>query len=708
MTIPIQAPPPVNATITIQPVNSPPTNREGAAASPLAGVATGTLVQGFVVNRDGQNNPILRTNLGDVRVTSSVFLRTGSEVVFRVDGSQASLARIISVDGLTPENYSAQGSRVIARDVISQSSLSLPPASTPGQASRVNALGGTLGNSNTLQAIVLQPQAPAPSNPSLLASALAAAQTGPAPLIAQLTQLRAGATIRLTLLDLKLPAVAIALASVPTTAKLDALLASPSVATPQPQPLPGSATAPAATPSTSTPSRNAANTAASFAPTAAAQAAASAPDAAAVEQAAPSGASIRQTGAPAPVPAQAAGAGAPSTTPPGAGLASSPAPSTNTAPPVATPAPTVAPPAAAAASIATRSTSISAPIPAASPGVPIAPGTTSAANLLTASNTPPAPNIAASVSPALVLTPASPNQIVADVIGHDADGANILHTAFASLKLYTPQPLPVGTTLLAHVDAESTTTATTSAPASATTATAATPLATSTPASLPLLLDQAVQWLRTHYPEAALEAQLRLPSLSPRFASTILSYITQVRQGSVDEILGKRAVRLLESGAAELLASLRESLQQTRVQLSDAPALAPWIPLAIPLYLGQEIRPIQLFLPPDAREHTEESNRQNRGQRFILDLSLSALGPMQLDGFVRGARRDTSFDLILRSERSLPEAIGQDIRTIFTQTLETTGITGQLFLQHGAQHFIRLETAAAHTSGQDRPHTILA
>ncbi|MBX9726554.1 MAG: hypothetical protein K2X09_04740, partial [Rickettsiales bacterium] len=127
MTIPIQAAPPVNPVITIQPVTTTIPNRDStASANPLANVASGTLVEGFVVNRDAQSNPILRTPLGDLRITSEVFLKTGSEVVFRVDTSQSSLARIVTVDGLTPQDYSAQASRGLTQDTISPSSLQPP------------------------------------------------------------------------------------------------------------------------------------------------------------------------------------------------------------------------------------------------------------------------------------------------------------------------------------------------------------------------------------------------------------------------------------------------------------------------------------------------------------------------------------------------------------------------------------------------------
>jgi hypothetical protein len=142
MTIPIQPPAPVNTVITIQPVATAIPNRDSApGANPLATLPAGTTVEGFVVNRDAQNNPILRTPLGDLRITSDVFLKTGSEVVFRVDTSQASLARIVTVDGLSPQEYSAQSSRGLTQDTISSSALAPPNAKALAQTAKTGFTG---------------------------------------------------------------------------------------------------------------------------------------------------------------------------------------------------------------------------------------------------------------------------------------------------------------------------------------------------------------------------------------------------------------------------------------------------------------------------------------------------------------------------------------------------------------------------------------
>lgn len=607
--LPVNAPPGVtgvNAVISIQPVTtSLPTN-------PLLTLPPGTVVEGFVVNRDAQQNPILRTALGDVRITSDVFLKTGSEVVFRVDTSHASRARIVTVDGLSLQNYSAQSSHGLTHDTISASALRPLAAGTPTQA---GISGGPAAPPPVLEAIILQPLLRT-HPPSLLASALSFTQSSPPPLLAQLAQLRAGTPLQLSLLDLKLPPLPVALTSLPESRTLDPLL----------PPRPGAATHAAA-----------GNVGAPPAASAAAPAALAAP--------APTG-----TASP-------------------------------TAPAVASP------PALATAGTQAAPTAVAIPAPALA-------GFPAAASTATPPPHGPSP-ITAPATPALT-QPTAANHIVANVIGHDADGANILHTAFASLKIYTPQPLPTGTSLLLRAD---------SIPAAA--GQAPLPLTPPAPATTtPSALGELVQWLNSNQPDAARELLARLPTPGQTLASTLLGYIAAAKSGNPEGLIGKRIQRLLESHAPEMLSRLHQQFEQLQATLLPS-ASAQWSVLPLPLFFGQEIIPAQLYLSKDAPEDSPADNRPGRGQRFILDVSLSQLGPLQLDGFIRTQERSKSFDLMVRSHAALPDEVSGGIRTIFSDSMAATGLRGQVIFQPGSQHFVRPEVETPRFSAEGGK-TILA
>jgi len=65
---------------------------------------------------------------------------------------------------------------------------------------------------------------------------------------------------------------------------------------------------------------------------------------------------------------------------------------------------------------------------------------------------------------------------------------------------------------------------------------------------------------------------------------------------------------------------------------------------------------------------------------FLLDVELSRLGPLQLDGLIRGKR----LDLMLRSQRPLDAPMRQELNEIFQNAQQATGYAGQLFFQAGA------------------------
>ncbi|MFZ4541061.1 MAG: hypothetical protein ACOYNL_04520 [Rickettsiales bacterium] len=604
----VQATQPVNANITIQPVAPEAAGRNSTkTSSPLANLTNGTTVEGFVVNRDGQNNPILRTALGDLKVTSEVFLKTGSEVIIKVDASQAFLARIISVDGQTPQDYSAQSARGLTKDTISASALQ------PSLANLQAGKPGAAASAPQLQAIILQG---IPQPVSTLATTLAAAQSGPVAILTQLAKLRPGTPIRLTLLDLKLPPLPVSLGSIPSNnSKLDRLL------TPQPsasQPPTVQSREPIAQATTSS------TQAAKFALTQAPEAPIANEPFIAKDELKPLQTAIQQRQA----------------------------------------------------------------------------GTAAQFLVKTPENSllQPRPEDARNQT-----QPTAPNQLVANVIGHDADGANILHTPFASLKMYTAQPMPSGTNLLLQVDIEPQHTPPTDSTPIATQNTFANPASTLTGELASL--DEAIAWLATNHPDAARDVQQRLPVMGQKLASSMLFFIANIKQSGASEVFGKRALRLIELGAPDLLNRLRQDISRIDTGLNDSP-LQNWTTLPLPMLFGQELVQARLYIGKPPEEEKAQSI-QSHGQRFVLEVDMSHLGAMQFDGFVRSRDAGKTFDLMVRSDRPLTDDVTQGIRGIFENSLAITGLAGQVVFQHGSQYFVRPQAEMAR-GPQDDGNTILA
>lgn len=96
----------------------------------LAALPPGTLISGFVLNRDASGNPVLRTEGGDYLIQSNFFLKIGSDVVVRVDAAGAHFkTSILSVDGHSPAEAESIPAHDKDADVITRSDrVSAQPA----------------------------------------------------------------------------------------------------------------------------------------------------------------------------------------------------------------------------------------------------------------------------------------------------------------------------------------------------------------------------------------------------------------------------------------------------------------------------------------------------------------------------------------------------------------------------------------------------
>ncbi len=188
--------PAINSLISITPLTTSPTSRDATGGVPtqLAGVAPGTLVEGFVVNRDGQSNPILRTAVGDVLVKSDVFIKTGSEVVFRVDITQPGHARILTIDGLPPQDYATANTRAITGDTVQPNATQAATQAGLGGKSVAAPISALLVSTTPLQPATIA------SNPLLAAVAASSAAVTPG-----LLKLVQGAQLQVKLLQVSLP-----------------------------------------------------------------------------------------------------------------------------------------------------------------------------------------------------------------------------------------------------------------------------------------------------------------------------------------------------------------------------------------------------------------------------------------------------------------------------------------------------------------------
>jgi hypothetical protein len=181
-----------------------------------------------------------------------------------------------------------------------------------------------------------------------------------------------------------------------------------------------------------------------------------------------------------------------------------------------------------------------------------------------------------------------------------------------------------------------------------------------------------------------------VPRPGPKLTSGLLFFLAALG-GDVGRWLGNQAMQALKSAGRE---TLRTRLGQDFGQLSrlsESPG-GDWRLFFIPLLDGDQVQQLRLFL-----RHGQQGPGGSGGEeddeptRFVVELELSHLGDLQLDGLVR----DKRFDLILRTRAPLPDFMRRDIAQIFQDANGASGYAGNIGFQSStAWRFMPIETPA--------------
>lgn len=292
------------------------------------------------------------------------------------------------------------------------------------------------------------------------------------------------------------------------------------------------------------------------------------------------------------------------------------------------------------------------------------------------------------VPPALAKLPAGA-LIVGAVTGTDPAGRVLVRTAAGTLALASHLDLRRGSTVTLRVRGGQVFSATVELvdgrpPGPPETVRGAPPAPLAAPESRPPTsldlargwpaLREAVEALRQIDPQlAGAMIERAVPSPGGSLAATALAFLAALRGGNLASWLGQVAIRALEdSGRGNLVRRLAADFGQI-ARLADQPTPGDWQPFLVPVYDGDALRQLRLFV----RRRGDDAKKDDDEARFVVEVDLSRLGEVQLDGFLHQRR----FDLILRSRVPLAEGARRDIAAIFSQGLALGRLTGALSFQ---------------------------
>jgi hypothetical protein len=283
------------------------------------------------------------------------------------------------------------------------------------------------------------------------------------------------------------------------------------------------------------------------------------------------------------------------------------------------------------------------------------------------------------------------------VLAPDGGGGVLVRTPLGTLRLPLATPPPAGTlmTLEVSLPARSGAPAPAGAPLAAPALTRAWPAlaeamaAVQRPGVAASQIDLAQVLTAAGNPLAQ-----AVPRAGPTLGAGLLFLMTALKGGDVGRWLGAEPLRTLERASrGDLAGRLKADFGQLSRLAQDAGG--DWRLFVLPVIGDGDVRQIRFFL----RKHDGEDDQQPPDARppgrFVVELTLSTLGELQLDGLTRPQR----LDAVLRSRAPLPEAVAREVTRIFDDQSAADGLYGELRFEAGeAWHFLDIPGAEdAHT-----------
>ena len=173
-----------------------------------------------------------------------------------------------------------------------------------------------------------------------------------------------------------------------------------------------------------------------------------------------------------------------------------------------------------------------------------------------------------------------------------------------------------------------------------------------------------------------------VPQPNSRLTSGLLVFLSALRGGDVRGWLGDQVSQAVDRQRPDLLARLGEDFR-TIARLADEPP-GEWRPYLVPLFSGEAVEPIRLFM--QRRGDPRRDGDKEPGDRLLVDVTLSRIGHLQLDGWIRG--RAKRFDMVVRTAEPLPSWMQRDIRGLFEGALDATGMAGGITFRFNPPDFV--------------------
>lgn len=164
-----------------------------------------------------------------------------------------------------------------------------------------------------------------------------------------------------------------------------------------------------------------------------------------------------------------------------------------------------------------------------------------------------------------------------------------------------------------------------------------------------------------------------------------LFFISAIKGGDISQWMGDRTIDALKKAGKHSLLSALTKETGALSRLANEP-VGEWRTHALPLYHDGTFHKILLHSREDS-PHDDGDDAPHNTTRFIFDLTLAHIGPVQLDGLFR----DKRLDVILRTTRHFSGIMQAEMRRLYAQALEHTPIKGDLSFQNNPEQWVTIQ-----------------
>lgn len=175
------------------------------------------------------------------------------------------------------------------------------------------------------------------------------------------------------------------------------------------------------------------------------------------------------------------------------------------------------------------------------------------------------------------------------------------------------------------------------------------------------------------------------PANPSQLGASALLFIAATKAGELQNWMGDKRIDALQKiGKQSLMSRLAGEISSLTSSASNDGPATEWRSTPIPLLWQNEISKVMFHVHHDrgANEQDESGN----STRFIMDLNLTRMGDVQLDGLLREKR----LDLVIRTQVPISKSMQQAMRVAYATALDGSDIYGELSFQGDLKNWMHV------------------